>query len=170
MMPRMVTPALVCALDAELDAEDGDVARVFHLEVLADEHLGVGVERRAFLFGELELGELRMRGDLGLGPDEIGERGVDRALGRRPPHEVLQREVDERALARRRRRRLGQPLDVAEAERQRTARERAHRARRKRDRHGVSELARRVDRFLRRHAPTIPPGCATYGDRLGSGS
>ena len=44
MMPRIVTPPLVCALDAQLDAEHGDVARVFHLEVLVDEHLGVGVE------------------------------------------------------------------------------------------------------------------------------
>ena len=104
-----------------------------------------------------------MGGDLGLGPGEIGERGLDRALGRRPPHEVLQGEVDEGALARRRRRRLGEPLDVAEPERQRAARERAHRARRKRDRHRVRELARRVDRVLRRHAPTIPPGCATNG-------
>ena len=40
------------------------VARVFHLEVAADEHLGVGVELRPLLVGELELGELGVGGEL----------------------------------------------------------------------------------------------------------
>ena len=63
--------------DPQLDAEHGDVARVFHLEVALDEHFGVGVERRPLLVGELEVGELGMGGDLGLGAREVGERGLD---------------------------------------------------------------------------------------------
>ena len=145
--------------DAQLDAEHRDLARVFHLEVAAEEHLGVGVERRPLLFGELELGELRVGGELLGGPREVEQRVLDRALGRRPPHQVLEREVHERALARRRRRRLGQPLDVGEAERERAARERAHRARRQRSRHrevtrGCADGRDRVDG----HETTIQPG------------
>ena len=53
------------------------------------------------------------------------EETVDRLVGR-APHEVLEREVHQRALARRRRRRFGQPLDVGEPERERAAREAPH--------------------------------------------
>ena len=59
--------------DAQLDTEHGDVARVFHLEVAAEEHLGVGVERRPLLVGELELGELGVGGEL------LGRPGRGRA-------------------------------------------------------------------------------------------
>ncbi len=52
--------------------------------------------------------------------------------------------MDERSLAGRRGRGLGEPLDVAETERQGATRERAHRARRQRDRHRVRELSRWV--------------------------
>ncbi len=61
MMPRIVTPAVVCRADPELDAEHRDVARVFHLEVAADEDLGVGVERGPLLVGEVEVRELGVR-------------------------------------------------------------------------------------------------------------
>ena len=44
------------------------VRRVFDLEVAADEHLGVGVELRPLLVGELELGELGVGLELGRGP------------------------------------------------------------------------------------------------------
>ena len=130
MMPRIVTPSFVFARDAQLDAQHRHLARVFHFEVAPDEDVCVGVERRPFLVGEVEVGELGVRGDVGRGPVEILERDLERPLGGRAPHQVLEGEVDERALAGRRGRRLGEPLDVAEPERERAARERAHRARR----------------------------------------
>ena len=138
---------------AQLDAEHRDRARVLDLEVAPEQHLGVGVERRPLVLGELELGELGVGRELAGSPGEVGERGVDRALGRRPPHEVLECEVHERALARRRRGRLREPLDVREAEGEWAARERAHRARRQRSRHRECR-GKRVDG----HETTIQPG------------
>ena len=55
MMPRMRDAVFGLGGDPQLDAEDADRARVFDLEVAADEHLGVGVELRPLLVGELEL-------------------------------------------------------------------------------------------------------------------
>ena len=98
MMPRSVTRPTVAASCSSRPIRR-DRARVFELEVPADELLGVGVELLPLLVGELEPGELRVGGELGPGAVEVGERGVDRAVGPGPPHQVLEREVHERALA-----------------------------------------------------------------------
>ena len=73
MIPRMTTPSAVSAVTRSSTPSTVIVARVLDLEVAADEHLGVGVERRPLLVGELELGELGIGGELG------ARRGRDRA-------------------------------------------------------------------------------------------
>ena len=159
--PRDIT-VLGVELRVSAETADGVVIRGIidrlELEVPAQELLGVGVELLPLGVGELELRELGVGRELGPGALEVGERGIERALGRRTPHEVLQREVHEGALAGRRRRRLGQLLDVREPERERAARERAHRARRQRSRHRQGRRGRcRWDR-VDGHATTIQLG------------
>ena len=168
MMPRIVTPSSVVAETRSSTPSDAHRARVLHLEVAADEDLGVGVELGPLLLGEVELANSASASSSRRARCEILERGLEGAFLGRAPHQVLEREVDERALAGGRRRRLGQPLQVGEPERERAARERAHRA----GRQGVG----RVDDGPRAAAPplhvrvqldihtaTIQPPCDSFG-------
>ena len=147
MIPRMTTPSAVSAVTRSSTPSTVIVRGILDLEVPPQEHLGVGVEPGPLLVGEIEMRELGIGGDLLDGPGEVEEPVLDRPIGRRPPHQVLEGEVHEGALARGRRRGLGQSIDVGEAERERAARERAHRARRQGSRH----------RERIRHTATIQP-------------
>src|SRR5262249_44464808 len=87
------------------------------------------------------------------GPVEVGERGVDGAVVGRPVEQVLQRQVDEGAPGGPDRRRLWEPVDVGELERERALLERADRARRQ----GVGERGHRRRR--------VSPGYDAPADR-----
>ena len=88
------------------------------------------MERAPTGFIELELREVGIVGELDAGAIEILERGRERAVLRLVQHEQLERAVDQRALARGGRWRLGEPVDVAELEREGAVLERGERARR----------------------------------------
>ncbi len=136
--------------DSQLEPYDAHCGRVLHLEVLAQQHLGVGVELRPLLLRELELGELGVRHELVGGAGQVAECDLDGAFGGGPPQQVLECEVDEGALARGRRGRFGEAFEIGEPEREGTAREGPHRA--------GGQVRRRRQRHLESHASTIPPG------------
>ena len=117
MMPRIVTPSPVGGGDPQLDAQHRTDARVLELEVPSTSCSASAWNVAHSSSRELQLGQFGVRFELGAGASEVLERGFDGALRGRSPHQVLQREVDERPLAGRGARCLRESLQVREAER-----------------------------------------------------
>ena len=102
----------------ELETDRVHRRRVFEAEVLAHQVLGFVEEGPHLLVVEAQPGEVGIGAHLGERPIERGHRSLERATPRRLLEQELERPVDERAFGGRRRGRLGQAIDRAEAERQ----------------------------------------------------
>jgi len=133
----------------------GDGARVLELEVLAHERLGLGVELRPLLVGEVEVGEVGVGRELDPRLREIGEAGVEGALVGGAVEQELERPVHEGALRGPRGRGLGEPVEVGELERERALLERRAGARRQRS--GGCEA----------QGSKVPRGCDREADASG---
>ena len=163
--------------EPELEPDRHDRGGVLELEVLADEHLGLGVELLPLVERELELGEVGVGREVGAGAVEVGEGVRERAGRRVAEHQVLERPVHERALARRRRRRLREAVQVGEPERERAVLERRERRRRQpgrlsysHARQGTHGVRHRRGRRRRPSAGGRRRRLVTHGHRVGRGA
>ena len=176
MMPRSRDGAEV-GLELELEPDGVDGAGVFELEVAlrraARRRRRTAPTRRLVSSRSVKSGwvasSTRAR-------CEVGDRRVEGALVGRPVHQELERAVHERALARPRRRRLRESLEVGEPERERALLERRAGARRQRPggreahgsegtRGGVTARGSRIERISWRCGGRVRPCSSTRGSR-----